>query len=258
MDIDSYLNEHENKSLLRVLTCGSVDDGKSTLIGRLLYDSKLIFDDQLAELRKASEKNGTTGAGNIDYALLLDGLKAEREQGITIDVAYRYFTPPRRKFIIADCPGHEQYTRNMATGASTADAAIILIDARHGVLTQTKRHAFIASLLKIRHLIVAVNKMDLLNYSEEKFRKIEEEFGSFTQQLNIPDVRFVPISAIEGENVTQTTGKTPWYQGDHLLSILETLEESPGFPLSGTDSHTPQSRFPGVRRFHYLRSHPQG
>lgn len=175
MDIDSYLNEHENKSLLRVLTCGSVDDGKSTLIGRLLYDSKLIFDDQLAELRKASEKNGTTGAGNIDYALLLDGLKAEREQGITIDVAYRYFTTPRRKFIIADCPGHEQYTRNMATGASTADAAIILIDARHGVLTQTKRHAFIASLLKIRHLIVAVNKMDLLNYSEEKFRKIEEE-----------------------------------------------------------------------------------
>ena len=203
MDIDSYLNEHENKSLLRVLTCGSVDDGKSTLIGRLLYDSKLIFDDQLAELRKASEKNGTTGAGNIDYALLLDGLKAEREQGITIDVAYRYFTTPRRKFIIADCPGHEQYTRNMATGASTADAAIILIDARHGVLTQTKRHAFIASLLKIRHLIVAVNKMDLLDYSEEKFRKIEEEFGSFTQQLNIPDVRFVPISAIEGENVTQ-------------------------------------------------------
>ena len=226
MDIDSYLNEHENKSLLRVLTCGSVDDGKSTLIGRLLYDSKLIFDDQLAELRKASEKNGTTGAGNIDYALLLDGLKAEREQGITIDVAYRYFTTPRRKFIIADCPGHEQYTRNIATGASTADAAIILIDARHGVLTQTKRHAFIASLLKIRHLIVAVNKMDLLNYSEEKFRKIEEEFGSFTQQLNIPDVRFVPISAIEGENVTQTTGKTPWYQGDHLLSILETLDSS--------------------------------
>ena len=226
MDIDSYLNEHENKSLLRVLTCGSVDDGKSTLIGRLLYDSKLIFDDQLAELRKASEKNGTAGAGKIDYALLLDGLKAEREQGITIDVAYRYFTTPRRKFIIADCPGHEQYTRNMATGASTADAAIILIDARHGVLTQTKRHAFIASLLKIRHLIVAVNKMDLLDYSEEKFRKIEEEFGSFTQQLNIPDVRFVPISAIEGENVTQTTGKTPWYQGDHLLSILETLDAS--------------------------------
>lgn len=226
MDIDSYLNEHENKSLLRVLTCGSVDDGKSTLIGRLLYDSKLIFDDQLAELRKASEKNGTAGAGKIDYALLLDGLRAEREQGITIDVAYRYFTTPRRKFIIADCPGHEQYTRNMATGASTADAAIILIDARHGVLTQTKRHAFIVSLLKIRHLIVAVNKMDLLKYSEEKFRKIEEEFGSFTQQLNIPDVRFVPISAIEGENVTQTTGKTPWYQGDHLLSILETLDAS--------------------------------
>ena len=168
MDIDSYLNEHENKSLLRVLTCGSVDDGKSTLIGRLLYDSKLIFDDQLAELRKASEKNGTAGAGKIDYALLLDGLKAEREQGITIDVAYRYFTTPRRKFIIADCPGHEQYTRNMATGASTADAAIILIDARHGVLTQTKRHAFIASLLKIRHLIVAVNKMDLLNSSDSR------------------------------------------------------------------------------------------
>jgi bifunctional enzyme CysN/CysC len=186
----------------------------------------LIFDDQLAELRKASEKNGTTGAGKIDYALLLDGLKAEREQGITIDVAYRYFTTPRRKFIIADCPGHEQYTRNMATGASTADAAIILIDARHGVLTQTKRHAFIVSLLKIKHLIVAVNKMDLLDYSEEKFREIETEFRDFTAQLNIPDIRFIPISAIEGENVTQQTGKTPWYHGEQLLSQLETLDAS--------------------------------
>lgn len=226
MDINAYLNEHENKSLLRVLTCGSVDDGKSTLIGRLLYDSKLIFDDQLSELRKASEKNGTTGAGKIDYALLLDGLKAEREQGITIDVAYRYFTTPRRKFIIADCPGHEQYTRNMATGASTVDAAIILIDARHGVLTQTKRHAFIVSLLKIRHLIVAVNKMDLLDYSEEKFHAIEADFREFTRQLNIPDIRFIPISAIEGENVTHQTGKTAWFHGDHLLTQLETLDIS--------------------------------
>ena len=258
MDIDSYLNEHENKSLLRVLTCGSVDDGKSTLIGRLLYDSKLIFDDQLAELRKASEKNGTAGAGKIDYALLLDGLKAEREQGITIDVAYRYFTTPRRKFIIADCPGHEQYTRNMATGASTADAAIILIDARHGVLTQTKRHAFIASLLKIRHLIVAVNKMDLLDYSEEKFRKIEEEFGSFTQQLNIPDVRFVPISAIEGENVTQTTGKTPQYaKAAAVLSVRipsrrKTARQPPKYfvpiPALPVPKPKPDASLPALRR----------
>lgn len=226
MKISSYLDEHEHKSLLRVLTCGSVDDGKSTLIGRLLYDSKLIFDDQLTDLCKASEKNGTTGAGNIDYALLLDGLKAEREQGITIDVAYRFFTTPKRKFIIADCPGHEQYTRNMATGASTADVAIILIDARNGVMTQTRRHAFIVSLLGIRHLIVAVNKMDIFGYDEDIFIKIRRQFKEFAQGLDIPDIRFIPISALEGENVIKSTDRTPWYRGEPLLSILETIDVS--------------------------------
>lgn len=228
MDIDTYLNEHENKSLLRVLTCGSVDDGKSTLIGRLLYDSKLIFDDQLSALRKASEKNGTTGVGKIDYALLLDGLKAEREQGITIDVAYRYFTTPKRKFIIADCPGHEQYTRNMATGASTADVAIILIDARHGVLTQTRRHAFIVSLLGIRHLIVAINKMDIFDYEEDVFFTIRKQFSLFAEGLNIPDIRYLPLSALEGENVIHSRGKTPWYDGPALLPLLETIDVSDG------------------------------
>ena len=173
--IAQYLDAHEKKSLLRFLTCGSVDDGKSTLIGRLLYDSKLIFEDQLASLRSASAAHGTTGAGEIDYALVLDGLKAEREQGITIDVAYRYFATPRRKFIIADTPGHEQYTRNMATGASTADLAVILVDARHGVVTQTRRHAFIVSLLGIKHVVVAVNKMDLVDYSKERFDEIVRE-----------------------------------------------------------------------------------
>ena len=226
MDINSYLNAHENKSLLRVLTCGSVDDGKSTLIGRLLYDSKLIFDDQLSDLRKASEKSGTTGAGKIDYALLLDGLKAEREQGITIDVAYRFFTTPKRKFIIADCPGHEQYTRNMATGASTADLAIILIDARNGVLTQTRRHAFIVSLLGIRHLVVAVNKMDLFGYDEDVFNRIRRQFEEFADNLDIPDIHYIPLSALEGENVISSQGGAPWYNGPALLPLLEDLDIS--------------------------------
>ncbi|MGN0864849.1 MAG: sulfate adenylyltransferase subunit CysN [Akkermansia sp.] len=224
MNINDYLNEHEKKGLLRVLTCGSVDDGKSTLIGRLLYDSKLIFDDQLTALRRASAKNGTAGTGQIDYALLLDGLKAEREQGITIDVAYRFFTTPWRKFIIADCPGHEQYTRNMATGASTADVAIILIDARHGVLTQTRRHSFIVSLLGIRHLIVAVNKMDIFDYDEDVFRRIRAQFAAFAESLDIPDIRYIPISAREGENVTCSMGNTPWYTDAPLLEILETID----------------------------------
>ena len=228
MDIDSYLNAHENKSLLRVLTCGSVDDGKSTLIGRLLYDSKLIFDDQLSALRKASEKNGTTGAGKIDYALLLDGLKAEREQGITIDVAYRFFTTPKRKFIIADCPGHEQYTRNMATGASTADLAIILIDARNGVLTQTRRHAFIVSLLGIRHLVVAINKMDLFGYDEDVFHRIRRQFAEFAENLDIPDIHYIPISALDGENVIRKQGGAPWYTGPALLPLLEDIDISDG------------------------------
>lgn len=225
--IDTFLNEHEHKNLLRFITCGSVDDGKSTLIGRLLYDSKLIYEDQLSSLQDASAKNGTTGAGEIDYALLLDGLKAEREQGITIDVAYRYFATPQRKFIIADTPGHEQYTRNMATGASTANLAVILIDARYGVVTQTRRHAFIASLLGLRHLLVAVNKMDIGGYQEETFLQIRQSFQDFARKLDIPDIRYVPISALKGTNVvTRAPQVTPWYEGPSLLEILETVDVS--------------------------------
>ena len=225
--IDTFLNEHEHKNLLRFITCGSVDDGKSTLIGRLLYDSKLIYEDQLSSLQDASAKNGTTGSGEIDYALLLDGLKAEREQGITIDVAYRYFATPQRKFIIADTPGHEQYTRNMATGASTANLAVILIDARYGVVTQTRRHAFIASLLGLRHLLVAVNKMDIGGYQEETFLQIRQSFQDFARKLDIPDIRYVPISALKGTNVvTRAPQVTPWYEGPSLLEILETVDVS--------------------------------
>ena len=237
-EIGLYLDEHENKNLLRFITCGSVDDGKSTLIGRLLYDSKLIYEDQLSSLQDASDKNGTTGAGEIDYALLLDGLKAEREQGITIDVAYRYFSTPQRKFIIADTPGHEQYTRNMATGASTANLAIILIDARYGVVTQTRRHAFIASLLGIKHLLVAVNKMDIGGYNEETFLTIRQSFSDFAQKLDIPDIRFVPVSALKGTNVTARSPElTPWYSGPSLLEILETVDIS-------HDVNTRDFRFP--------------
>ncbi len=236
--IETYLDEYENKNLLRFITCGSVDDGKSTLIGRLLYDSKLIYEDQLSSLQDASEKNGTTGAGEIDYALLLDGLKAEREQGITIDVAYRYFSTPRRKFIIADTPGHEQYTRNMATGASTANLAVILIDARYGVVTQTRRHAFIASLLGIKHLLVAVNKMDIGGYNHETFLTIRQAFSDFAQKLDIPDIRFVPLSALKGTNVaTRTPELTPWYTGPSLLELLETVDIS-------QDTNVRDFRFP--------------
>lgn len=225
MDVNEYLDAHEKKDLLRFLTCGSVDDGKSTLIGRLLYDSKLIFEDQLAALRQDSSKNGTTGTGEIDCALLLDGLKAEREQGITIDVAYRYFATPKRKFIIADCPGHEQYTRNMATGASTADLAILLIDARHGIVTQTRRHAFIVSLLGIRHVIIAVNKIDLVDYSEARFNEIRDAFMEFSKQLNIPHIYAIPISALKGTNVVEPSPEqTPFYKGPSLLQILETAD----------------------------------
>ena len=191
-DINAYLEQHERKELLRFITCGSVDDGKSTLIGRLLYDSKMIYEDQLAKLKKDSAVHGTTG-GDFDPALLTDGLKAEREQGITIDVAYRYFSTQKRKFIIADTPGHEQYTRNMATGASTADLAIILVDARHGVLTQTKRHSFIVSLLGIKHVLVAINKMDLVDFSQERFEEIRDEYKQFASRLEIPDLHFLPI-----------------------------------------------------------------
>ncbi len=219
-DIEAYLAQHERKDLLRFLTCGSVDDGKSTLIGRLLYDSKLIYEDQLDAIKKDSQRYGTTDS-EFDPALLTDGLKAEREQGITIDVAYRYFSTARRKFIIADTPGHEQYTRNMATGASTCDLAIILIDARHGVLTQTRRHSFIASLLGITHIIVAVNKMDLVAYSQEVFDAIVADYSAFAARLELGDIRFIPLSALRGDNVVAQSEAMPWYQGTTLMYLLE-------------------------------------
>lgn len=221
-DVREYLAREERKDLLRFLTCGSVDDGKSTLIGRLLHDSKLVYEDQLAAVRADSVRYGTTG-GDLDLALLVDGLQAEREQGITIDVAYRYFSTARRKFIIADTPGHEQYTRNMATGASTCDLAIILIDARHGVRTQTRRHTYIATLLGIRHIVVAVNKMDLVGYREDVFERIRRDYEDFADRLEIPDVHFIPISALKGDNVVHPSLQMPWYRGSTLLYLLENI-----------------------------------
>jgi bifunctional enzyme CysN/CysC len=223
-DINAYLAQHERKEMLRFLTCGNVDDGKSTLIGRLLHDSKMIYEDQLAAVQADSVKSGTTGAGKIDLALLVDGLQAEREQGITIDVAYRYFSTSTRKFIIADTPGHEQYTRNMATGASTCDLAIILIDARYGVQTQTKRHSFIASLLGIQHIIVAVNKMDLVDYSEDVFNKIKQDYLNFTNTLDLHDICFIPMSALDGDNVVNRSDNMPWYTGLPLMEALNTVK----------------------------------
>ncbi|WP_297791777.1 sulfate adenylyltransferase subunit CysN [uncultured Marinobacter sp.] len=224
-DIQAYLKQHENKELLRLLTCGSVDDGKSTLIGRLLHDTKMIYEDHMASLKTDSAKVGTTGE-KLDLALLVDGLQAEREQGITIDVAYRYFSTDKRKFIIADTPGHEQYTRNMATGASTAQLAILMIDARYGVLTQTRRHSYIASLLGIRHIVVAINKMDLVDFSEERFNEIKDDYLAFAAKLGLKDIRFVPISALEGDNVVNRSENTPWFDGQPLMEILETVEVS--------------------------------
>ncbi|RYY74768.1 MAG: sulfate adenylyltransferase subunit CysN [Gammaproteobacteria bacterium] len=221
-DINAYLAQHEQKELLRFLTCGSVDDGKSTLIGRLLYDSKMIYEDQLAAVQADSTKHGTTG-DTVDLALLVDGLQAEREQGITIDVAYRYFSTTKRKFIIADTPGHEQYTRNMATGASTCDLAIILIDARYGVVTQTRRHSYIASLLGIKHIVVAVNKMDLLDFSESVFEKIKADYLAFSKKLGMENVFFVPISALNGDNVVNRSESSPWYKHQTLMEILENV-----------------------------------
>ena len=221
-DIDAYLAQHERKELLRLLTCGSVDDGKSTLIGRLLHDSKMIYEDQLAAIEKDSVKSGTTG-GRIDLALLVDGLQAEREQGITIDVAYRYFSTAKRKFIIADTPGHEQYTRNMATGASTCDLAIILIDARHGMQTQTRRHSYIASLLGIKQLIVAINKMDLVDYSEARFEEIKADYQAFSASLPRAEFHFLPLSALEGDNVVTQSTQMPWFEGAPLMSLLEQI-----------------------------------
>jgi bifunctional enzyme CysN/CysC len=221
-DILAYLEQHEQKELLRFITCGSVDDGKSTLIGRLLYDSKMLYEDQLAQLESESKVHGTTGGG-FDPALVTDGLKAEREQGITIDVAYRYFSTAKRKFIIADTPGHEQYTRNMATGASTADLAIILIDARYGVLTQTKRHSFIVSLLGIRHVVVAINKMDLVGHSQARFDEICGEYRNFISRLDFPELHFIPIAALHGENVVDPSTNMPWYRGSTLMNLLESV-----------------------------------
>ena len=222
MDIKQFFEQNEKKGLLRFLTAGSVDDGKSTLIGRLLHDSKLVYQDHLAALERDSARRGSND-GEIDYALLLDGLLAEREQGITIDVAYRYFSTPRRKFIIADTPGHEQYTRNMATGASNCDLAVILIDARHGVMPQTRRHSFIASLLGIRHIVVAVNKMDAVDYAQEVFEKIRLDYADFAAKLQISDVHLMPISALKGDNVVESGPNLAWYKGAPLLEYLETV-----------------------------------
>jgi sulfate adenylyltransferase large subunit len=232
--IDLFLRREEEKDLLRFLTCGSVDDGKSTLIGRLLYDSKGVYEDQLNSIRKATV-NETAGA--LDFALLTDGLRAEREQGITIDVAYRYFATPKRKFIIADTPGHEQYTRNMATGASTANLAIVLIDARNGVLSQSRRHAFIASLLGIHHVVVAVNKMDLVDFSEDVFNRICSEFSSFAAQLQLPDLYFIPVSALLGDNIVTKSQNMPWFDGASLLHHLETVHIA-------SDRNLSEMRFP--------------
>jgi bifunctional enzyme CysN/CysC len=219
-DIEAYLDAHQHKSLLRFLTCGSVDDGKSTLIGRLLYDSKMIFEDQLAALEADSKRVGTQG-GDIDFALLVDGLAAEREQGITIDVAYRFFSTDKRKFIVADTPGHEQYTRNMVTGASTADAAVILIDARKGVLTQSRRHSYLVKLLGIRHIVLAINKMDLVDWSQARFDEIVAEYRAFADQIGIEAFTSIPMSALKGDNITEPSEKSPWYTGPALMRWLE-------------------------------------
>ena len=222
-DIGAYLQQHEHKSLLRFITCGSVDDGKSTLIGRLLYDAKMLFEDQLAAVEADSRKWGTQG-GDIDFALLVDGLAAEREQGITIDVAYRYFSTERRKFIVADTPGHEQYTRNMVTGASTADVAVILIDARKGVLTQTRRHSYLVSLIGIRRVVLAINKMDLIGYGQAGFDRIVDDYRSFAKQIGLADITAIPLSALKGDNMLQPSRQTPWYHGPTLMGWLETVE----------------------------------
>jgi adenylyl-sulfate kinase len=225
LNIQDFLDQDQKKDLLRLLTAGSVDDGKSTLIGRLMFDSKMLYEDQLDALQRDSKRVGHAGE-DIDYALLLDGLKAEREQGITIDVAYRYFSTAKRKFIIADTPGHEQYTRNMVTGASTANLAIILIDARYGVITQTKRHTFLVSLLGIKHVVVAVNKMDLVDYSEDVFNNIRADYQSFAAKLDIPDIHFIPISALKGDNVVEPSENMKWYHGNSMLEFLETVHIS--------------------------------
>ncbi|MBB4614325.1 sulfate adenylyltransferase subunit CysN, partial [Novosphingobium taihuense] len=232
-DIDAYLEQHQHKTMLRFITCGSVDDGKSTLIGRLLYDSKMIFEDQLAALENDSKKVGTQGQ-EIDFALLVDGLAAEREQGITIDVAYRFFNTEKRKFIVADCPGHEQYTRNMVTGASTADLAVILIDARKGVLVQTRRHSYLCHLIGIRNIVLAVNKMDLVDYDPVVFDAIVKDYTEFARSIGIESFTAMPISGFKGDNITTRSANTPWYQGPTLVEHLETVEV-----LSSVDADKP-------------------
>jgi bifunctional enzyme CysN/CysC len=270
-DIEGYLQRHKAKSLLRFITCGSVDDGKSSLIGRLLYETKMIFEDQFAALRDDSKKVGTRG-GEVDFALLVDGLAAEREQGITIDVAYRFFTTERRKFIVADTPGHVQYTRNMVTGASTADLAVILIDARKGVLTQTRRHSYLAALLGIRHIVVAVNKMDLVGYSQEIFTQIERDYRGFAEQIKLEAITCIPVSAVAGDNVTTRSDRTAWYSGPALLEHLETIEvpdpaQSGAFRMPVQWVNRPNADFRGfagliasgvVRRGDALRVLPSG
>ena len=235
-DVEAYLALHQRKSLLRFITCGSVDDGKSSLIGRLLYETKMIYEDQLAALEQDSKRIGTRG-GEIDFALLVDGLAAEREQGITIDVAYRFFSTPKRKFIVADTPGHEQYTRNMVTGASTADLAILLVDARNGLLDQTRRHAAIASLLGVRSVVLAVNKMDLVGFDQAVFDGIVADFDRLRSRLNDLSVTAIPICARDGDNVTSVSSRMPWYRGDTLLAVLEAAE-----PPSRSNARS--SRFP--------------
>ena len=237
LSIEEYLDQDERKDLLRLLTAGSVDDGKSTLIGRLLFDSKKLYEDHLSALERDSKRVGNAGAGKIDYALLLDGLKAEREQRITIDVAYRYFSTNKRKFIIADTPGHEQYTRNMITGGSTANLAIILVDARTGVITQTRRHTYLCSLLGIKHVALAVNKMDLVDFDQKVFDKIVEDYREFVAPLGIPDIHCFPLSALEGDNVVERSNRTPWYDGPALLDFLETVH-------IGNDHNFTDFRFP--------------
>ena len=237
-DIDTYLAQHQNKELLRFITCGSVDDGKSTLIGRLLYDSKMIFEDQLAALEADSKKSGTQGQ-EIDFALLVDGLAAEREQGITIDVAYRFFATEKRKFIVADTPGHEQYTRNMVTGASTADAAVILVDARKGILVQTRRHSYLAHLLGIKNLVLAVNKMDLVDFDRDTFDDIVEDYRKFAAEIGIDSFTAIPISGFKGDNITEApSANTPWYGGPALIRHLEDI------PMAATAAQEKPFRMP--------------
>ena len=223
-DIDLYLKKHEEKDILRFITCGSVDDGKSTLIGRMLYESHMLFDDQLSALKKDSKSMGTQGQ-NIDFALLVDGLSAEREQGITIDVAYRFFSTENRKYIVADTPGHEEYTRNMATGSTTADAAIILVDARNGIMTQTKRHSFIVSMVGVKKIILAINKLDLVDYSKQIYENIVKDYSKFAEEaLEIEEITAIPISALLGDNITSRSENTPWYTGPTIMKYLETVE----------------------------------